>query len=353
MINKIKIDNFKCFKTIQLDKLARVNVIVGPNSAGKTALMEAIYLACGANPELALKVRLFRGFNVLSVTTDKAGNESVWKDIFNNFDLSKSINISLEGTTSFCRNLKIELKRDKTMMLDLSSEDFAKDNVSPMIPMIFEWRLKSGKVITGESIMRSNGISTTFTEQLDALPAAFYASSHSVSQEENANSFSALSVKNLEVVIVDALKKEFPHIRGLSVQIWSGVPCLFASMDNINEKIPLSLVSSGINKLIGILLGIATQKGGVILIDEIENGFYFDRLPPIWKLITEFAVLYNVQIFASTHSWECLQAAGNFAKNANKENNFTLIQSRNEAEEFRVHSGEAFISAINHQIDVR
>lgn len=353
MINKIEICNFKRFESLSLNKLARINVVVGPNSAGKTALMEAIYLVCGANPELAFRIRAFRGFNMLTVTTDKVGNESVWKDIFNNFDQSKTIEISLEGTASFCRDLKIEFKRDKTMMLDLPSTDFSKDNVSPMVPMIFEWKLKSGKVYSAETSVRNNGISTVFSDSLEALPAAFYSSSQHSGQEENASFFSALSVKNMEAGIVDALKAEFPLIKGLSVEIWGGIPCLFASVENIKEKIPLSLVSSGINKLIAILLGIATQKGGVILIDELENGFYFDRLPSIWKLIFEFAVLYDVQIFASTHSWECLEAAARYVIDSGKENEFTLIQSRKETAEFRIHTGKAFVDAISHQIDVR
>ena len=79
-------------------------------------------------------------------------------------------------------------------------------------------------------------------------------------------------------------------------------------MDGLPEKIPIALLSAGINKLICILLAIAQNPKGLVLIDEIENGFYFDRLLPIWKLIHSFASDHEVQLFASTHSAECLRA---------------------------------------------
>ena len=43
-INKIKIENFKCFDKLEVNGLSRVNLIGGKNNVGKTALMEALEL---------------------------------------------------------------------------------------------------------------------------------------------------------------------------------------------------------------------------------------------------------------------------------------------------------------------
>lgn len=353
MIEKIEIKNYRCFESLKLNGLKRMNVIVGPNSAGKTAFMEAIFLAAGASPELVFRTKAYRGLDTLAITLNRSSYEALWRDLFNGFDQAKTIEISLIGSPAFSRDLKIYYQRDKTMMLGLGGKDLLQDSVTPIVPIVFEWNLLSGKSISAEPQMNANGIVVKFSEPLEALPLAFYTSATQTTQQENAGYFSALSVQNKEKEIIEALKSEFPFITGLSVEIWGGMPTLFTSVEGVNDKIPLNLVSAGVNKLIGILLGIANQAGGVICIDELENGFYFDRLPSIWNLLLEFAIKYDVQIFASTHSWECLQAASDCASNSGNESEFTLIQSLTDTAGFRVHSGEALVEAMTQQIDVR
>jgi predicted ATPase len=104
------------------------------------------------------------------------------------------------------------------------------------------------------------------------------------------------------------MKEEFPHIESLSVEISHGAPMIFASVPYLPEKIPVTLLSSGINKLLCLLLAIASYPKGAVVIDEIEIGFYFSRMPSVWRLLLSFAKKYDVQIFASTHSEECLKA---------------------------------------------
>lgn len=356
MIEKIEIQNFRCFKSLILSNLARVNIIVGPNSSGKTALMEAIFLASGTNPELAFRIKAFRGLNSLTISVNRSAYEALWKDLFFGFDQSKPVTINMTGSPAFCRELTIGYQHEKTLVLEISGKDILKDSVAPIVPILFEWKLLSGQTIAAEPEIRNNGIGVKFsgaTSIVQPLPSAFYTSATQTTQEENSNYFSMLSVQNKEKEIVDALKSEFPFIKGLTVEISGGVATLFASIENVDEKIPLNLVSSGVTKLVGILLGIANQAGGVICIDEIENGFYFDRLPSIWHLIFEFAERFDVQVFASTHSWECLQAASDCATSSGQISKFCLIQSINNEKKFRAHPGEALVTAMMQQIDVR
>src|ERR1035438_4074977 len=83
---------------------------------------------------------------------------------------------------------------------------------------------------------------------------------------------------------------------------------VFAELHEHNRKFPVGLVSDGVNKLLILLLGIAINKNGIILIDQIEDGFYFKRMASTWKVIDKFAKENGTQIFATTHSKECLDA---------------------------------------------
>jgi AAA15 family ATPase/GTPase len=52
----------------------------------------------------------------------------------------------------------------------------------------------------------------------------------------------------------------------------------------------------------------------VLLIDEIENGLHYSVLPTVWKGLLLAAKEFDVQIFATTHSWECILAADQAAR---------------------------------------
>jgi AAA15 family ATPase/GTPase len=51
------------------------------------------------------------------------------------------------------------------------------------------------------------------------------------------------------------------------------------------------------------------SEAQVLLIDEIENGLYYGSLAQIWKGIAALAAAENIQVFATTHSRECILAA--------------------------------------------
>jgi AAA15 family ATPase/GTPase len=44
MFKSVRIQNFRQFKDLKLDNLAQINLITGRNGAGKTSLLEAVYL---------------------------------------------------------------------------------------------------------------------------------------------------------------------------------------------------------------------------------------------------------------------------------------------------------------------
>ena len=48
---------------------------------------------------------------------------------------------------------------------------------------------------------------------------------------------------------------------------------------------------------------------GVVLVDEIENGLHHSVLPKVWQAVDTTAKQFNAQVFATTHSFECAEAA--------------------------------------------
>lgn len=62
-------------------------------------------------------------------------------------------------------------------------------------------------------------------------------------------------------------------------------------------------------RLATLVLHIGNAPDGVVLVDEIENGLHHSILPKVWRAIGEVAREFNTQVFATTHSRECIVAA--------------------------------------------
>jgi AAA15 family ATPase/GTPase len=66
------------------------------------------------------------------------------------------------------------------------------------------------------------------------------------------------------------------------------------------QLIPISLLGQGFNRLAYLYSGLLGLKAEVGLIDELEN---------VWQGIANIARELDIQLFITTHSYECIQAA--------------------------------------------
>ncbi len=73
------------------------------------------------------------------------------------------------------------------------------------------------------------------------------------------------------------------------------------------------------NRILHIYAEILTSQTNVLLIDEIENGIFSESLPLVWKGLLAVCEEQKVQIFATTHSRECVMAAHAAAEERGKD----------------------------------
>ena len=85
----------------------------------------------------------------------------------------------------------------------------------------------------------------------------------------------------------------------------------------LGRPIPTGLLGDGTQRVLSMALACGNAMGGTVLVDEIENGVHYSKLPHLWRAIATFAAKFEVQVFATTHSNECLSAAHEvFSENA-------------------------------------
>jgi AAA15 family ATPase/GTPase len=96
---------------------------------------------------------------------------------------------------------------------------------------------------------------------------------------------------------------------------------------NLNE------FGDGLNKFIYFIMLLLSQKNSIILIDEIENGIHYTNLDKLWEIILTISKQQNVQVFATTHSKECIESYARVAKKLEDEEIAFIELGRNKNNE--------------------
>ncbi|EAZ89485.1 AAA family ATPase [Crocosphaera chwakensis] len=75
-----------------------------------------------------------------------------------------------------------------------------------------------------------------------------------------------------------------------------------------DQPIPLSSMGEGMKKIFGLIIRAVILENRILLIDEIERGLHYTAQTDMWRLLIKISQNLNVQIFATTHSWDCICA---------------------------------------------
>ena len=100
-------------------------------------------------------------------------------------------------------------------------------------------------------------------------------------------------------------------MQGLTLIPLNDVPIIHARLKGVNRPIPIQLMGEGLNRMLGLFLAMNDARGGLVLIDEIENGLYAPYQGEVFASLVRLAAVYDVQVFATTHSYEFLERAHN------------------------------------------
>jgi len=135
-----------------------------------------------------------------------------------------------------------------------------------------------------------------------------YLSDRSLDAISDVEKFSRVLELGRENDVVDALKVLEPKLRDLVVLV-SGRETSIAGDIGLGRRIPIAFMGQGFSRVMAIVCSIISSKGGVLLVDEVENGLHHSVLSSIWGVILHSAVTHDVQVFATTHSLEAINAA--------------------------------------------
>lgn len=312
MLRSFTLKNFRCFQSLALEPLERVNLIAGKNNVGKTSLLEAIFIFINpTNPESLLQVNSNRGIA-------KGGRFKEIEEMrvfFFNQDINSSIELQGSGDNKVKRTLKIHFAEPEQFQIirrSLSNNKNApiRDNelhtldVSPYEALVLDYQDEKTKKL---SSYISNNILSAQSRGKN-FPLGIYLTTSTHSPQEDTQRFSNLERVGRQDEVLTTLRLLEPRLQRLTLLVVDREPIIYGDI-GMSELVPLPLMGEGIGRLFSIILAIANAKGGTLLIDEIENGLHYSVLTDVWKAIADAARRAEAQIFATTHSLECIKAA--------------------------------------------
>ena len=315
MYTSLWIRGFKCFDELTLGNLSRVNLFAGVNNSGKTALLEAIFLHCGAySPEITFKLNAFRGIEKVN-TELTPWAETPWDWFFANMDTAREIELSGQVRNRPRRSLWLRVLRnpeDLARVPSVTGQRQVNDDLSipataaaQVLELCYREDEREGCYYL---IIDQNGARTEPLPPAPPFPAIFLPARGRFSPAVDAQRFGTLRTENKHDVILDALRVIEPRLRDLTVVAGRLGPLIYGDI-GLPRLIPLPFLGEGMGRLASLLLAVGNAPGGVVLVDEIENGLHHSILQRVWEVLGNVAARFDTQIFATTHSFECIEAA--------------------------------------------
>jgi ABC-type transport system involved in cytochrome c biogenesis ATPase subunit len=322
MLNSIVIRNFRALADFEAFKLGRINLIVGKNNAGKSSVLEALRIYAGhANKALLDNIALSHDETLQDLFT---GRHFPVDD-----DWDHAIKIGDPSNTASMLLIRHGYATEV--------EERTEENGTT----ITQWRVKPVSKTEAPTFEGSLMQVLYVMEQARAFPTIFLDSdrylSHGtvpptpcgivhtqwLSMDELADGWDRIVFTEHEDIVRRALKIITPEFENLTfVRIDDGPldplkprPPLRRSakvkLSNTTTPVALKSLGDGMQRILQIALKLVSARGGFLLIDEFENGLHYSVQENVWTLLFEMAAQLDIQVFATTHSWDCIES---FAK---------------------------------------
>jgi AAA15 family ATPase/GTPase len=325
-IKDIVIKNFKCFENFEVKGFSRVNLITGKNNTGKTALMEAMefFLDSSDLTDMSSSLRgmISRRQNYKRIELDLLHCDK--NNMFISIDKKK---IGVEFIESLTEK-QIE-KMERFGERDAPFLKLSIDSESTTLPLNY--------------ILEGYNRFSRMRRDYEELSNINFIPYGKIDSKLTAIHYGNLIDNEVESSLDRALNNFDKNIKGLRLKPTKDGVILKLSLVNRKTLVLLSSLGEGVGKYIAIITAIVSSTDGCLFIDEIDNGIHYSKLDELWEIILKTSKELNVQIFATTHSKECIDSYARVAKKLRDEE-VTLINL------VKVKSGEIKAGVYNFEV---
>jgi AAA15 family ATPase/GTPase len=343
MLDSLLIKNFRSLSHLEVSKLGRVNLLVGKNNSGKSTVLEALQIYAGnANRSLLEKIAQDHDEKAYANENEQIDEVSgfPFQDFFpdRKFPDDHTTSIEIGSLTPITTTLSITyallaeqveetVRGEGEKIRAVRSRIIAsRDELEPQEDVEDVLLVKRGiaNISYIKLSMSSRAARLVRSNVFESLPCSIIPTKF-ISSDELADDWDKIALTDYEDVVKNALRIIEPNFENL-VFVRSENKLIFSNrkyfersamvkLKGNDHPVPLNSLGDGMVRVLQIALKIFPAKGGFLLIDELENGLHYSSLEKVWSLLFEMAEKLQIQIFATTHSWDCIES---FSRVANE-----------------------------------
>jgi energy-coupling factor transporter ATP-binding protein EcfA2 len=326
-ITSLTIKGFRSIRQLELKDLGRVNLITGKNNSGKSSVIEALrilasdasipvlrrilrardeYRVDGAENLRSLDIEdpppvvsFFPGYPRISEVREpiileaNGGSKS--------FSLSISAGYTFEGRVVDGAKL-VALRNEPTFSEAMLRPALEINNGSKHVVIMMELLHLNRAVLDLNDVFKEH----------QRTPIVFVDPCESRLTAALGPMWDQIALSDMEKEVVQALSIIEPGITGVSM-VGGGdgekqPRSTIVRSSSFPRPVPLRSFGDGMSRIFGIVLSLVNAKDGFLLIDEVENGLHYSIQVDLWRIIFRLSALLNVQVFATSHSWDTVEA---------------------------------------------
>lgn len=297
MVNSIKIERLRGIRECILEDFGRFNIFLGHNNCGKTTVLEAIYLFLGND-------NIIGNVNINNLRQLIVDSDEKYKLNFYNLDTEQSIILSgiydnaqrkaeFKYWEHFAEALDVNDIKDKQTALE---KEYGLQQTFDTPVGTYQSKL----ILSSDKDKQAR---VEAPKELGSHINSVYLSSI-IGHSNYVNDFYSTVLKQKkEDKLIAILREIEPSIKDAVI-----ADNLLMVDIGLKQRVPIQVLGDGIRKIFDIIAAMFQCENGVLLIDEMENGFHYQSMPILWRAIIQTAKELNVQVFATTHNIDTLQA---------------------------------------------
>jgi predicted ATPase len=370
MFSRIKIEKYRGFQSCQLDGMTGVNLLVGKNNSGKTALLEGIhFLASGGDPMVLISAARQRGEVVIG-----GRDESSFLDVshfFHGHDVEQGsfFSVSAEnGTPPVTAKIilaeeveqqesRFDDSRDGPPAFALNIEGGPAEQKRPRPLFLSEegglLDLRRISIRQRSSDERGNGPPIVFITPESVEPGPLGAMWNNVLRDKREGEVRQ-AMQILEPRIEDIVFQTGESMPRPSARHFAGRSRVLVSLAGDRRRVPMGSMGDGMRRLLALSISLIHARGGFLIVDEIDTGFHYSIMAKMWELVVRIAKESKIQVFATTHSADCVRGLGILCKqNPELKEAVCVHKIESDLGNSVRFSGADVLNAIEHDIELR
>jgi hypothetical protein len=330
-LTDLNVLGFRPFQRLELNNLARVNLVVGKNSLGKTSLLEAISIFSAEGSPARIRDLLVNRGEISLETRSDPDSDSGSAESFS----YESLFYGRPDLMETCPSFSIEGKYTERLFQEtltvthcqiIDEVDQAEDGrVLRTRRVMTEGDADfSGRAYPGLSIQygdrerlvsfgRIENFRRLRSVESDAHPGFQFVPAEGLGSDYVSLLWDKIALREEEGIVYEALRlicKDLERVAFVGSprdRLRSYGRFALVKIGRHAMPVPLRSLGEGVNHLFGIAVSLAAARNGFLLIDEVENGVHYSVMKDLWALILKQSQDLNVQVFATTHSLDCIR----------------------------------------------